>query len=99
VGEVIKELESALDGHYLVRVYGTALDDGWEAWLEFMSLDHGDLSRTDVLHTARTRDEIVRWAADLDSTRLHRALEDAELASASDLGRTPPQEGHPAPTR
>jgi hypothetical protein len=99
VGEVIRELEAALDGNYLVRVYGTVMDGDWEAWLEFTSLEHGDLSRTDVFHSEKTRDDLARWAADLDSAQLHRALEDAELASSSDLGKTPPQVSHHAPSR
>lgn len=99
MGEVIRELELPLDGHYLVRVYGTAMDGLWEAWLEFTSLEHGDLSRTDVFHTEKTREGLARWAAELDAAQLHRALEDAELASASDLGRTPPQPSRLSPSR
>ncbi len=99
VGEVLRELEAPLDGHYFVRVYASAVDGQWRAWLEFTSIEHGDLSRTDVLQTAETRDDLVRWAAALDAPQLMRALEDAELASANELGRTPPQGAHPAPTR
>lgn len=99
VGDVIQELEAPVDGHYFVRVYASSSVGRWQAWLEFTSLEHGDLSRTGILRTAATREELVRWARELDTHTIHRALEDAELASATELGTTPRPEGRLAPTR
>lgn len=93
VAEVIREVETPLDGHHMVRVYADGSDPEWRAWLEFTSLLHGDLSRTGILRTTRTREELVRWATGLDAPLLRRALEDAELASVSELGTGPRSEG------
>lgn len=85
---MLRELEAPIDGHFIVRVYA---DNGsrWRAWLDFMSLQHADLLRSQIVRTAGSRDELVAWAADLGDAEIRRALEDAELISASELGRPP----------
>lgn len=88
VGEVIRELELPLDGHHMVRVYADH-GTGWRAWLDFMSLEHGDLRRSGILRVAGSRDELAAWATRLTDEELHRALEDAELIPVSELGRPP----------
>lgn len=88
MGEVIREIEAPLDGHDIVRVYAHG-GPSWRAWLDFISLDHADLRRSPVLRTAATREELVTWAMGLTDDELRRALEDAELVRASELGRPP----------
>ncbi len=92
MGEVVREFEAPVDGHFVVRVYAHASGGMWRAWLEFASLEHGDLSRSGIVHVAADRDGIVRWATRLGTDEVHRALEDAELVRAGELGR-PPAEG------
>ena len=99
MGEVIREIVAPVEGRYIVRVYANDEDGRWRAWLEFTSLQHGDLSRTGVLQTTATRDDILRWASGLGAADLERALEDAELAPATALGTTPRPDGRPSPTR
>jgi hypothetical protein len=92
VGEVIRELESPIDGHYIVRVYASKARGRWQAWLDFISLQHGDLSRSGIVRSAPTREALLEWAAALEDDEVRRALEDAEIIAASELGRSPAEE-------
>lgn len=89
MGEVIRELETPVDGHFMVRIYAARSNDRWHAWLESISLEHGNLSRSAVIRTFPDREAVSEWAKRPDVDELRRALEDAELASAGELGRTP----------
>lgn len=89
MGEVIRELELPVDGHFMVRVYAARSKDRWHAWLESISLEHGDLTRSGIIRSAADREELHSWAAQLGEEELRRALEDAEIVSARELGRTP----------
>lgn len=89
MGEVIKEFEAPIDGHVIARVYASSGHGSWQAWIEFISLEHGDLSRSTVIQTFPDREAVSEWAKRLDDDELRRALEDAELVSAGELGRTP----------
>jgi hypothetical protein len=92
VGEVIRELESPIDGHYIVRVYATTTRGRWQAWLDFISLAHGDLSRSGIVRSAASREALIDWAAALEDDEVRRALEDAEIIASSELGRPPAEE-------
>jgi hypothetical protein len=89
VGEVIRELELPVDGHFMVRIYAASSNGRWHAWLESISLAHGDLSRSGVIRSADGRDELRAWARGLGDEELRRALEDAEIIPARELGRIP----------
>jgi hypothetical protein len=89
VGEVIRELEAPIDGHYIVRVYASSTHGRWQAWLDFISLQHGDLSRSGIIRSAASRDALLDWATALEDDEVRRALEDAEIVAASELGRPP----------
>lgn len=89
MGEVIRELEMPVDGHFMVRIYAARSNDRWHAWLESISLSHGDLSRSGIIRSADARDELRAWADQLGDEELRRALEDAEIVPAKDVGRTP----------
>lgn len=89
MGEVIREIDAPIDGHVMARVYASNGDGGWQAWIEFISLEHGNLSRSAVMRTFADREAVSEWAKRLDDDELRRAFEDAELASARELGRTP----------
>jgi predicted alpha/beta hydrolase family esterase len=89
VGEVIREFQAAIDGHVIARVYASSSQGHWQAWIEFLSLQHGNLSRNAVTRTFPDREAVSEWAKRLDDEELRRALEDAELVSAGELGRTP----------
>lgn len=89
MGEVIREFEAPIDGHVIARVYASSSQGRWQAWIEFISLQHGDLSRSSVIRTFPDRAAVTEWARRLGDDELRPALEDAELVSASELGRTP----------
>lgn len=89
VGELIKEFQDPIEGHAIARVYASSGRGHWQAWIEFISLQHGDLSRSAVIRTFPDRESVSEWAKRLDAEELGRALEDAELVSARELGRTP----------
>ncbi|MGH2378749.1 MAG: hypothetical protein ACRDGT_09760 [Candidatus Limnocylindria bacterium] len=89
MGEVLRELEAPVEGHFIVRVYASSAHGHWQAWLEFISLEHGDLSHSGIVRTASSREELSDWARDLGADEIHRALEDAELTPVSELGRAP----------
>jgi hypothetical protein len=92
VGEVIRELEGPIDGGFIVRVYGSSSQGRWRAWLEFISLQHGNLSRSAVVPTFPDREALAAWALGLGDDDIRAALEDAELVAARDLGRIPAEE-------
>lgn len=89
MGEIIREFQAPIDGHVMARVYASDGGGRWKAWIEFISLGHGNLSRSAVVRTFADREAVAEWAKSLDDQELRRAYEDAELVSAGQLGRTP----------
>ena len=92
MGEVIREFEAPIDGHFIVRVYAASTEGRWRAWLDFISLRHGDLSRSGFVHSALSREALLDWAEALKDDEVRRALEDAEIIGAGEMGRPPAEE-------